>query len=76
MIIMIFAQFKIIRGNVQEKHSMFKDIVQIGGSGVNPILKIWKYMIFWQKLEREGVTKQIVKLYCQAKPSPSSRSAG
>ena len=52
----------------KKKHSTFKDIVQIGGREVNPISKNWKKMIFWQKLEREGVTKHIVKnrstLFC------------
>ena len=57
-----------LRGNVKKKHSIFKDIVQIGGRDVNPISRKWKEMIFWQKLEREGVTKHIVKnrstLFC------------
>ena len=48
------------RGAVQ-KNSIFKEIVQIGGREVTPISKNWKEMIFWQKLEREGVTKHIVK---------------
>ena len=56
-----------IRGTLK-KNSIFKDIVQIGGREVNPISKNWKEMIFWQKLEREGVTKHIVKnrstLFC------------
>ena len=47
-----------------KKHSKFKDIVQIGGREVNPISKKWKEMNFWQKLEREGVTKHIVKNRC------------
>ena len=59
---------KLLRGDVQKKNSIFKDIVQIGGGEVNPISKNWKEMIFWQKLEREGVTKHIVKnrstLFC------------
>ena len=57
-----------IRGDVKKKNSIFKDIVQIGGGEVNPMSKIWKEMNFWQKLEREGVTKHIVKnrstLFC------------
>ena len=56
-----------LRGDVK-KNSIFKDIVQIGGGEVNPMSKIWKEMNFWQKLEREGVTKHIVKnrstLFC------------
>ena len=57
-----------LRSNVNKKNSIFKNIVQRGGKEVNPILKNWKEMIFSQKLEREGVTKHIVKnrstLYC------------
>ena len=52
---------KYIRGDVQKKPSIFTDIVQIGGGEVNPISKYWKEMIFWQKLEMEGVTKHIVR---------------
>ena len=56
-----------LRGAVK-KHSIFKDIVQIGGGEVNPISKKLKELIFRQKLEREGVTKHIVKyrstLFC------------
>ena len=57
-----------IRGAVKKNNSIFKDIVQIGGREVNPISKKSKEIIFWQKLEREGVTKHIVKnrstLFC------------
>ena len=45
----------------KKKTSIFKDIVQMGGREVNPISKNWKEMNFWQKLEREGVTKHIKK---------------
>ena len=45
----------------RKKISIFKDNVQIGGRDVNPISKNLKEIIFWQKLERERVTKHIVK---------------
>ena len=38
---------KMIRGTLK-KHSIFKEIDQIGGREVNPIWKNWKEMIFWQ----------------------------
>ena len=61
--------FVFLGGAVKKKtHSIFKDIAQIGGREVNAISKSWKKMIFWQQLEREGVTKHIVKnrstLFC------------
>ena len=49
-----------VRGAVKKPPSIFKDIVQIGGREVNPISKKSKEMIFWQKLEREVITKHIV----------------
>ena len=57
------------KGCRQKKtNSIFTDSVQIGGREVNPISKKLKQMIFWQKMEREGVTKYIVKnrstLFC------------
>ena len=58
---LIKKNYFLIRGAVQKKNSIFKDIVQIGGREVNPISKNKKEMIFWQKLEREGITKYIVK---------------
>ena len=52
----------------KKRNSIFTDIVQIGGREVNPISKKLKERIFWQKLEREGVTKHIGKnrstLFC------------
>ena len=52
----------LLRGAVQKKPSIFKDIVQIGGGEVTPISKNWKEMIFWQKLEWEGVKNILSKI--------------
>ena len=60
-----FERLKLtLRGDVKKKNRIFKDIVQVGGGKVNPMSKIGKEMNFWQKLEREGVTKHIVKNRC------------
>ena len=45
----------------KKKNSIFVDIVQIGGREVNPMSKNLNEIIFWHKLEREGVTQHIVK---------------
>ena len=57
------------KGCRQKKtNSIFKDIVQKGGREFNPISNKWKEKVFWQKFEREGVTKHIAKnrstLFC------------
>ena len=49
------------KGCRPKKNSIFVDIVQIGGRKVNPMSKNLNEIIFWHKLEREGVTKHIVK---------------
>ena len=64
--------FKELRGNLQ-KNSIF-----IGGREVHAISKNWKEMIFWQKLESEGVTKHIVKnrstLLSKPQPNPKYKN--
>ena len=51
-----------IRGNVKKTNSIFVDIVHVGGGEVNPMSKNWNEMIFWQKLEREGVKNKLSKI--------------
>ena len=51
-----------LRGNVKKKPSIFVDIVHVGGGEVNPMSKNWNEMIFWQKLEREGVKNKLSKI--------------
>ena len=46
----------------KKTNSIFANIVQIGGREVNPISKIWKELIFWQKLEREGSQNILSKI--------------
>ena len=56
----------------KKTNSIFKDIVHIRGGEVNPFSKELKKCFFWKKLEREGVTKQIVKNRSILLPSSAS----
>ena len=57
---------KNVRGDVQKKNSIFKDIVQIGGGEVNPCQKFEKKWIFdksWRGRGLQNILSKIEALY-------------